>query len=98
GRFAELLCVIRLRLTGWRIVSRRMKAARGTGLGEIDIVARRGRVLAFIEVKARPSRDDGLLAVTPHQQQRIMRAAELFLARHADLGALDVRFDVMVVD
>ena len=41
GRFAELVCVIVLRLTGWRILARRLTGGRGTGLGEIDIVARR---------------------------------------------------------
>ena len=97
GRYAELLCVIRLRLTGWRILSRRLTAARGSGLGEIDIVARRGKVLAFIEVKARSQRDDGLAAVTPHQQRRLTRAATSFLGRRADLATCDVRFDVMVV-
>jgi putative endonuclease len=54
-------------------------------------------VLAFIEVKARDSRDEGLYAVTSQQQQRIARAAEVFRARHAELCTLDVRFDVMVV-
>ena len=97
GRFAERLCVVRLRLTGWRILSRRLTAARGSGLGEIDIIAQRGKVLAFIEVKARADRDRGLAAVTPHQQQRLVRAAEAYLARRADLASLDVRFDVMVV-
>jgi putative endonuclease len=97
GRWAEVLCVIRLRLTGWRILSQRRAGLRGTGVGEIDIVARRGRVLAFIEVKARPTRGAGLEAVTIHQQQRITRAARYFLANRADLSALDARFDVMIV-
>src|SRR5262249_22318893 len=98
GRLAETLCKLRLRLLGWRIVTHRHKSKRGTGVGEIDIVARRGAVLAFIEVKARPVRDDALMAVTPAQQQRLARAAEAFLAQRPDLGHLGVRFDVMVVD
>jgi putative endonuclease len=97
GRWAEALCIARLRLTGWRILSLRLTGPRGTGLGEIDIIARRGKVLAFIEVKARATRDAGLLAVTVQQQQRIVRAATNFLARRADLGACDTRFDVMIV-
>jgi putative endonuclease len=97
GRWAEAYCVLRLRLAGWRVLARRATGGRGTGAGELDLVARRGRVLAFIEVKARDSRDAGLYAVTPQQQQRIVRAAEAFRARHAELCALDVRFDVMVV-
>jgi len=97
GRTAELLCVRRLRLTGWRILSRRLTGKRGAGVGEIDIIARRGKVLAFIEVKARAARDQGLAAVTHTQQRRLARAAAAFLARRDDLARLDVRFDVMVV-
>jgi putative endonuclease len=88
---------MRLRLTGWRILSRRLTGPRGTGIGEIDIIARRGKVLAFIEVKARATRDTGLEAVTSRQQQRIIRAATAFLARRTDLSTFDTRFDVMVV-
>jgi putative endonuclease len=97
GRIAESLCILRLRLLGWRIVSRRLSAKRGSGAGEIDIVARRGRVLAFIEVKARATHEDALYAVTQQQQTRLARAAAAFLARHAALADLDVRFDVMTV-
>ncbi len=50
GRWAEMLCLAHLWLTGWRVLAYRLLAKRGSGLGEIDIVARRGRVLAFIEV------------------------------------------------
>jgi putative endonuclease len=97
GRWAERLCMLRLNLTGWRILARRHTAPRGTGLGEIDIVAKRGRVIAFIEVKARPRRDLGLLAVSTGQQRRIARAAAVFLARRPDLADCSARFDVMIV-
>lgn len=75
GRWAETLSVIALRLTGWRILARRMKAKKGSGLGEVDIVARRGRTIAFVEVKARADmghwrriRHGG--AARPHRTQR----------------------------
>lgn len=92
GRWAEGLCVLALRTTGWRILARRFRAP----VGEIDIVARRGRVVAFVEVKAR--RGDGL-APTPdaRQRRRIARAAALFVARHPALEGCDLRFDLMVV-
>jgi hypothetical protein len=62
GHAAEWRAVWRLRLAGYSILARRYK----TKLGEIDIVARRGGVLAFVEVKARGrSRDRGLLALRP---------------------------------
>ena len=97
GRWAESLCVATLRLTGWRILGRRVTAGRGAGLGEVDIVARRGRTLAFIEVKARAEDRAALESVTAAQRARISRAAEAYLQRHAEHAACDVRFDVMIL-
>jgi putative endonuclease len=82
-----------LRLHGWRILARNWRCP----AGEIDIVARRGRVLAVIEVKSRADLAAGITAVAPRQQRRVARAAEAFLATRPDLAALAVRFDVMVV-
>lgn len=96
GRFAELLCVLSLRLRGWRILERRLAGKRGFGVGEIDIVARRGRTVAFIEVKARASASAALEAVTAAQRARIARAAEVFIARFQNEDC-DFRFDVMTV-
>ena len=52
GHIAASFCTLYLRLTGWRILERRHKGGCGTGAGEVDIIARRGRILAFIEIKA----------------------------------------------
>jgi putative endonuclease len=95
GRRAENICVAILRLTGWRILARRMTGKRGTGLGEIDIVARRGATIAFIEVKARADVDAAAESVTPAQRHRIARAADAFLQHHPALAHCNVRFDVM---
>ncbi len=92
GRFAETLCVWSLRARGYQVLARRFDA----GVGEIDIVARRRGVLAMIEVKAR-RRDDGDKPLRPRQRARIERAAVAFLARRAEYGGLDVRFDLMLV-
>ena len=97
GRVAELLCVVRLWFTGWRVLARRRTMPRGSGAGEIDIIARRGDTLAFIEVKARTSDSIALESVSPFQRESLARAAEAFLARRSDLAACDVRFDVMTV-
>ena len=91
------MCALRLWLTGWRVIARRHAGRRGSGLGEIDIIARRGRVIAFVEVKARPDGEAGLVAVSAGQQRRIARAAAAFLSRRPDIADCDVRFDVMVV-
>jgi putative endonuclease len=92
GLSAELRAVWWLRLKGYRILARRFSR----GLGEIDIIARRGRVLAFVEVKARTTADAALLALTHSQRRRILRAAEAFAAAPQHQGC-DLRFDVMLV-
>ncbi len=85
--------MLRLRMTGYRIVARRVR----TQVGEIDLIARRGNILAFIEVKARATEDEALFAVTPRQSQRIERAAMAFIARRPAYGRFDMRYDIMVV-
>ncbi len=93
GRLAEWLCLWHLRLRGWRIVVRGWRCP----AGEIDIIARRGRVLAIIEVKSRGDIGVAATALTPRQRRRIARAAEAFLGTRPDLAGLDLRFDVMLV-
>jgi len=78
---------------GYAIAARRFKSA----VGEIDIVARRGTELLFVEVKARARLDDAALSLTPRQQKRIVAAAEAWLAAHPEDGARDIRFDVILV-
>ena len=97
GRWAERLCVMRLMLGGWRILARRHAGLRGTAIGEIDLVARRGKTVAFIEVKARVNAELAVMAVTKNQQHRIVQAATMFLARRPDLADCTARFDVMIV-
>lgn len=93
GRRGETLAVWRLRLAGWRILARDWRSP----AGEIDIVARRGRTLLFIEVKARAGAAAAGEAIGARQRDRIARAAALFLARHPELARCDARFDAMLV-
>jgi len=93
GRAAELLCRWHLRLRGWRIVARDWRCP----AGEIDIIARRGQVLAIVEVKARGNVADAAAAILPRQRRRIARAASAFLLARPDLARLMPRFDVMLV-
>lgn len=91
GRSAETIACWYLRLKGWRILARR---ARMRG-GEVDIVARRGRILAFVEVKARSSDDAAGLALDRHRLQRVARAAEQLagrLGRPGDALRIDAIF------
>ncbi|HEX2524963.1 MAG TPA: YraN family protein [Geminicoccus sp.] len=93
GRSAEGRAALWLRLKGWQILERRFR----TPVGEIDLVARRGRVVAFVEVKARPTRDAGLEAVGAKQRRRWRRAADAWLARHPAQQQLTLRFDLIVI-
>lgn len=92
GRRAETLVAWWLRLQGWQILDRRAR----TGAGEIDLVARRGRVLAFIEVKNRKDFEQARLALSPRQQGRLLRAGGLWRARNRRYQALQPRFDLVV--
>jgi len=93
GRGAEHIAAWWLRLKGYQIVGRGIR----NPFGEIDIIARRGKLLAFVEVKARRDRHSGLQAVSANRRRRIGRAAAAWLAVRPDLGALDQRFDLVVV-
>ncbi|MDB5367728.1 MAG: YraN family protein [Rhodospirillales bacterium] len=93
GRWAETLAAASLTLRGWRILARRFRCP----AGELDLVARRGSVLAIVEVKARRTRDDAAWAVTPASRLRLRRAAAAYLARNPELARLALRFDAMLV-
>lgn len=90
GRGAETLACRYLRLHGWRILDRR---ARVPG-GEVEIVARRGRTLAFVEVKARSSEEVAGFALDEWRLRRVVAAAERLAARHMREGD-DVRIDAL---
>ena len=93
GRIAESVAAWVLRARGFRILARRYT----TPVGEIDLVARRGDLVLFVEVKRRASCDDALAALRPDQRARIARAAEAFLQRHGDLAACAARFDLVAI-
>lgn len=93
GLMAEIYTMAFLVMKGYRILAWRYK----TPVGEIDIVARRKDVLAFVEVKLRQDLDGGLLAITPRMQQRITRAAGHFMAGNIGFQADFPRFDVVAV-
>jgi putative endonuclease len=90
GRSAETLACWFLRLHGWRILARR---ARVPG-GEVDIVARRRRTLAFIEVKARATEDAAAMALDHYRLRRVAVAAERLAARYLRDGD-ELRIDAL---
>ena len=93
GLSAEARAAAYLLAKGYRILAKRFR----TPYGEIDIVARRRNLLAFIEVKARASLDEAAYAVTPRQQARIIAAAQAWLMAHPEHAEYDLRFDAMLI-
>ena len=83
GRRAESLAAWWLRLKGYRILAREFRVP----VGEIDLIARRGTILAFVEVKARKTAEAAPDALQPRQQRRIARAAGAFLRWRANACA-----------
>ena len=93
GLSAESRASLYLTAKGYRILARRYR----TPYGEIDIVAQRRRLVAFVEVKARATLDDAAYAVTPQQRSRIVAAAQAWLAAHPEHADLDLRFDAVLI-
>lgn len=93
GLSAESRASLYLTAKGYRILARRYR----TPYGEIDIVAQRRRLVAFVEVKARATLDDAAYAVTPQQRSRIVAAAQAWLAAHPDHAGFDLRFDAVLI-
>jgi putative endonuclease len=93
GVSAESRAAFFLIAKAYRILARRWK----TPLGEIDIVARRRNELVFVEVKARETFDGAVEAITERSKQRIIAAAELWLAHRPNDAQCAIRFDVILI-
>ena len=92
GRRAEWLAGLWLQLKGWRIVARRVR----TPVGEIDLVARRGRTVAFVEVKARSTAAEADHALDQFRLRRVAAAANALAPRFVRAGD-DMRIDAVFV-
>lgn len=93
GILAEYLALTWLTLKGYRLVALRYK----TPVGEIDLVMRRGRTLAFIEVKARSDTATAAEAIHTKNRSRVVRAAQQFLVNHPAYADYQVRFDAVLI-
>ncbi|WP_295950307.1 YraN family protein [uncultured Bartonella sp.] len=93
GIYAERLAGLWLQMKGYHIAARRFE----TGFGEIDIIARRGYVIAIVEVKARPTLEEAMEAVKQQSRKRIDNAANIFLARQPDRKKLRLRYDLIAI-
>ena len=92
GRRAETLAAWWLRLKGYAILAQRVRTPRG----EVDLVARRGRTVAFIEVKARASAAEAGFALDDYRLRRVAAAAEALAHRFA-LPGDDTRIDAIFI-
>ena len=93
GRRAEIVAALWLLAKGYRILGFRLR----TPLGEIDLLAQRGDILAVVEVKTRGAIEAALEAVTPEQRQRLRRAGLHIATRRQGLQGVRVRLDLMAV-
>jgi putative endonuclease len=92
GRDGETRAALWLRAKGWQVLDRRVK----TAAGEIDLMAKRGRLVAFIEVKWRQQREELDHAIDQHRLARVAAATEAVAHRYAKEGE-DIRVDVILL-
>ena len=94
-RGEEAACRL-LRRSGYKILERNYRGPRY----EVDIIAREGDIVAFIEVKTRPpgGEEEAAAAIGPAKQRKIYRAAEHYLMTHPDAQDATCRFDVVLVE
>jgi putative endonuclease len=90
----ETRAAIALRLKGYRVLASRVR----TPAGEVDLVVRRGSVVAFVEAKARKTRERAADSISPTQRRRIVRAAAHYIAANPGLANLTQRFDAVLVE
>lgn len=93
GIFGETVAALYLILKGFQILERRFK----TSLGEIDIIAQKGNLVVFVEVKARKSIEKCYEAIQKRQLLRIQRASQIFLKHRRQLSSCQIRYDVVFV-
>lgn len=94
GHTAETVALWLLRLKGYRLLARRFKSHHG----EIDLIMRRGKTTAFVEVKARAKHDDAVIAVSSYQSKRISAAAALWMTKDDYAAKNFCRFDIVAVN
>jgi putative endonuclease len=93
GVRAETLSALLLMCKGYRILERNYLH----GGGEIDLIVQRGRVIAFVEVKARPTQGAALIAIDDRKLERIAKAARSWVNRAHEPQNLDLRFDAVLI-
>ena len=97
GYAAETVAAWYLRLKGYRILARNFKPPRLSGAGEIDIIARKGNVVAFVEVKQRKTFDDAAYCIDERTKARRIAGAQYYLSTNGEAADLQPRFDAVLI-
>ena len=97
GHLAEYVARWYMRLHGYRILAANIVTGRGTHAGEVDFIAKRGKTLAFVEVKKRATLEEAAYAIKTTQQQRIRNGAQVFLKKNPQFQNCEIRFDAILV-
>ena len=97
GKAAEFLARLYLRCKGYHIIAANVITGKGTNAGEIDIIARRRKLIIFAEVKKRRTIERAAYAISARQKERIRRGAETFIARHPQYAGFQFRFDAVLI-
>jgi Holliday junction resolvase-like predicted endonuclease len=92
GRWGERRAAWWMRLHGWRIIGERVKVR----AGEIDLIAKRGKIVAFIEVKTRATQAELDIAIDAYRLRRVIAAVEAVAHNYIDDGD-DIRIDVILI-
>ncbi len=97
GKIGELIAITKLTLNGYKIVSHNYITGKKTGAGEIDIIAQKNNLLAFIEVKKRRTIESASYSISAKQMSRITRGAEAFLKNNPQYRDFNIRFDAVLI-
>ncbi len=98
GKYAEKLVCSFLRLKRYNILCTNFITGRGTGAGEVDIIALKKDTVVFIEIKKRKDLETAAYAISEKQKQRIYNGAESFLQKHPEYQNHNARFDAILVE
>lgn len=98
GKIAEYIALIYLLFKGYMPVKKNYVTGKGTHAGEVDLIVKKGKTLVFVEVKERRSFEKAAYAISEQQKQRIVRGAEVFLAKNKRYDSYNVRFDAILVE
>lgn len=93
GRAAEIVALLLMMIKGYQILAFRLR----TRDGEIDILARRGGILAVVEVKQRPTLDEAMAALGPEQTRRLLDAGLSLQATRPGLRQLALRLQLIAL-